>query len=194
MIEINLTPGERDSGGVIVAGMDVSLFNVKLIVIFIFLVYLVEPIVDVFYVDEIETIRSATVKHKGKLRKLKKDLRQYDAIKDQVKKLNLQQENLNSKIKIVKEIVDKRQNPFVILKYIADNTPKNVWLAELEITDKNLKISGYSKSWKSIGSFIENLKDSIFFNGNVKYTQNKATSSKKRFESFELTTSIVSFK
>jgi Tfp pilus assembly protein PilN len=164
---------------------------------FIFLIYLVEPGVDAFYVDEITALETKTMSDKKKLRELRTELRGYDAVKKQVKELNIQEKNLATKIKIVKEIVEKRQNPFKVLKYIADNTPKDVWIVELEIDDRDLKIIGYSKSWKSIGFFIDNLRNSIFFNGTANYIKPEAMEeeiSKQRVETFEITTSIVSFK
>jgi Tfp pilus assembly protein PilN len=197
MIEINLTPGEKQKDFTKIAGINLGLINFKLLVPFIFLIYLVEPGVDAFYIDEITALETKTMSDKKKLRQLRTELRGYDAVKKQVKELNIQEKNLATKIKIVKEIVEKRQNPFKVLKYIADNTPKDVWIVELEIDDRDLKIIGYSKSWKSIGFFIDNLRNSIFFNGTANYIKPEAMEeeiSKQRVETFEITTSIVSFK
>lgn len=197
MIEINLTPGEKQKDFTKIAGMNLSLINVKLLVPFFLLVYLVEPVIDAFYVDEIASIEAKTIAGKKKLREMTAELRGYDVVKKQVKELNIQEKNLATKIKIVKEIVEKRQNPFKVLKYIADNTPKDVWIVELEIDDRDLKLVGYSKSWKSIGFFIDNLRNSIFFNGTANYIKPEALKEEianTRVETFEITTSIVSFK
>ena len=72
--------------------------------------------------------------------------------------MNEQEKQLAEKIQVVKEIVDKRQNPFKVLKYIAENIPKDVWLLELELDDKRLKLVGYSKSWNSIKYNMEVLR------------------------------------
>ncbi len=197
MIDINLTPGEKQKDLTRIAGINLSLINIKFLIPCFLAVYLVEPIIDAFYVDEIEKTQAQNLKNIKKFRTLSGELKKYDAVKKQVKELNIQEKNLATKIKIVKEIVEKRQNPFKILKYIADNTPKDVWVVELEVDDKELKIQGYSKSWKSIGTFIENLKNSIFFNGNINYVKPEGVSteiSNTRVETFEITTSIVSFK
>jgi Tfp pilus assembly protein PilN len=197
MIEINLTPGEKQKDFTKIAGINLSLINFKLLIPFLLLVYIVEPVVDAFYVDEIQTVEANTLADKKKLRELRTELRSYDEVKKQVKELNIQEKNLATKIKVVKEIVDKRQNPFKILKYIADNTPEDVWIIELEVDDKDVKIVGYSKSWKSIGFFIDNLRNSIFFNGTANYIKPEAVESEysnQRVETFEITTRIVSFK
>lgn len=197
MIEINLTPGEKQTDLTKVAGINLSLINIRLLIPCLIAIYIVEPIIDAFYLEDIKTLETKTTNDRTKLRKLSTELKRYDAVKKQVQELNNQEKTLQTKIKIVREIVQRRQNPFKVLKYIADNTPDDVWVVELEIDDKNLKLLGYSKSWKSIGTFIENLKNSIFFNGNVNYIKPDGMSqeiSKQRVETFEITTNIVSFK
>ncbi len=197
MIEINLTPGERGKSVAVVAGIDFSSINVKYVILFFIAIYAVEPLVDSQYDTEINQKKESTLNLTKQTRNLTSELRKYDAVKEQVEQLEQQQKDLKAKIEIVREIVNKRQNPYSILKYIADNTPENVWVDSLEIKDKKLKIVGYSKSWKSIGKFIENLKDSIFFNGTVDYE--KATNLKDEYkrnqvETFQITTGVTSFK
>lgn len=197
MIKINLAPGERSKDFTKIGGIDLSLINIKLLLPFILAVYIVEPIVDSFYLDDIKIVEEKMKATRKKTGLLRDSLRGYDSVKKQVKELNAQEKKLTSKIRVVREIVNKRQNPFKVLKYIAENTPKDIWVVELEIDGKNLKLVGYSKSWKSIGDFIENLKVSIFLNGSVNYIKPatlKKEFEKNRVESFEITTGIVSFK
>ena len=103
---------------------------------------------------------------------------------------------MKAKITVIKKIIDKRRNPFNVLKYISENTPDDVWLTELELDNEKIKLLGYSTSWKSIADFIENIKSSIFFNGNVSYNKPEGATDKiknRRVESFEITTEIVGF-
>ena len=194
MIEINLTPSEKQQDFTKIAGINLSLINVRLTVIFIVILYAINPVIDQFYSGSILKMEERFSNDQKNRKKLLGQLRKYDVIKKQVEDLNNQEKELANKIKIVKEIVDKRSNPFPALKYIANNTPNNVWVTELEIDDNNVKIVGYSRNWKSIGIFIENLKTSIFFDGNINYNKPIGVSeeiSGIKVESFELKFKLV---
>ena len=196
MIKVNLIPGERRGNFTEFAGIKLNLINIKLLIPFFLAVYLVEPVIENIYSGDIEKFEEQAKNNRKSMAELRIESRKYDNIRNQVKQLNQQEKNLATKIKVVQEIVEKRQNPFKVLKYIAENIPGDVWLTELEVEEKKLKILGYSKSWKSIGEFIENLKTSIFFNGTVNYVRPEGMQSNignNRVETFEITTSIVSF-
>lgn len=196
MIEINLSLSKKEADITNVAGMNLSLLNLKLVLIGIILIYTVEPIIDGFYQKPIEE-KELEYKKVFEVQKKKRDeLAKYDVVKQQVKELEEQQTKLKSKINVVKKIVEMRQNPFSVMKYIAENTPSNVWLTNLDIQGAEITLTGYSTSWKSIGDFIENLKSSIFFNGNITYAKPESMKNeidKKRVESFEIKTQIVSY-
>lgn len=197
MIKINLSPKHKENAITKLGGLNLSLINLPLLALFFVSIYIVEPIIDLVYEDDIKLAEQVFTEKNNLYKKQQQELNDKQAIRKQVEELNAQEAQLTQKIDIVKQIVEKRQNPFIVLKYIADNTPSDVWITELEIDDRNLKMLGYSKSWKSIGDFIENLKSSIFFNGNINFQkpvglQNEIN--KNRVETFEITTSIVSFK
>ena len=197
MIEINLIPGERAGGESKVLGINFSLINVKMVLFAVIFLYAIEPVISMLYEDEIKLKEEQRVVSLKKTRALLTELAGYDDVKKQVEKLENQQKILKEKITVVRKIVDKRQNPFAVLKYIADNTPESVWLVSFKLSGRSLTLKGYSQSWKSIGKFIENLKDSIFFSGNVNYkpgTEMKSEIDGIRVENFELQTTIVSFK
>ena len=196
MIEINLSTKGKDTDLSNVGGINFSLINVRYLLFGLGLLLIIEPAISFFYDTEIEFLSVKAQELTSQNRKKTAELRQFDSVKDQVRELDEQQEKLKAKINIVKKIVDMRKNPFNILKYIAENTPKNVWLTDLEIDKKELKLIGYSTSWKSIGDFIENLKTSIFFNGSVAYDKPKSLKEevgKQKVENFEITTEIVGF-
>ena len=196
MIEINLSTKSKENDLSKVGGINLSLINVKYVVLGFVLLYGLEPLTDLLYEGEIDGINRKNKTIKSQLRKKGTELRSFDKIKNQVNELNEQQKKLKAKINVVKEIVEMRQNPFNVMKYVAENTPDNVWLVEFELNKTELKLIGYSTSWKSIGDFIENLKSSIFFNGDVSYSKPpslKTEINKKRVESFQITTKIVGF-
>jgi hypothetical protein len=196
MIEINLSTQGKNKDLTKIGGINLSLLNIKYIVIGLIMIYTIEPVIDIFYGADIKNMEIQTKEIKKKQRKLSVELRKYDSVKQQVKDLDEQQTKLKAKINIVKKIVDIRKNPFNVLKYIAENTPSNVWLKEIEISDNKLKLVGYSVSWKSIGDFINNLKTSIFFNGNVGYIKPSGMDeefNKQSVEPFVISTEIVGF-
>lgn len=196
MIEINLSTKGKENDLTNVGGINLSLLNVKFLFLGLVLVYALEPIIDIFYQGDIDANNALIKENKTKHQQLVKELRKYDSVKNQVEELEEQRKKLKAKINVVREIVEMRQNPFAVMKYVAENTPPNVWLVDLEIDKRDIKLTGYSTSWKSIGDYIENLKSSIFFNGSVSYSKPEGLKSKlnkKRVESFEITTQIVGF-
>ena len=82
------------------------------------------------------------------------------------------------------------------MKYIAENIPKDVWLTKLELNDRELQMIGYSKSWKNIGDFLQNLKASIFFDPSMSFDKPDGALAEikgQRVEAFEIKTNIVRF-
>lgn len=199
MIEINLSPSKRNQGLHNIAGINLNHLNIKLLIPFIFAVYIIEPIIESIYELDIKKLETTELKKRKEIRKYKAEAGKYQGIKKQVEELRQKEKDLESKIKIVRSIVEKRQNPFRILKYVADNTPKNVWIEELEISDQELRIVGFSTDWKDIGKFNDNLSSSLFFNGRVEYSQLEASVKSKinndniNPDGFEMKTRIVRF-
>lgn len=195
MIEINLsTKGKEDISNF--GGINWSLVNVKFSLLGIVLLYLLPYVISSYFESDITLYENEQKELVKENRTKLSELRKYDSIKDQVRELEEQQEALKAKITVIKKIIDKRRNPFNVLKYISENTPDDVWLTELELDNEKIKLLGYSTSWKSIADFIENIKSSIFFNGNVSYNKPEGATDKiknRRVESFEITTEIVGF-
>jgi len=197
MIEINLSPAEKQSDLTNIGGINISLLKPGLVFFGLILVFAIEPAIDNFYVEEILKLERISTKISAEVKVLSSELGSYSGVKKQIEELKEQELELASKMKVVKGIVDKRQNPFKILKYISDNTPKDIWITNLEITGTKFTLTGYSISWMSIGTFIENLRSSIFFDGNIKYkkpTEEKKMIGGARVESFVITTSVMEFK
>lgn len=197
MIEINLSPQQKDNPLASLGGINLSLLSVKGIFIAFIIFYAYEPIMNSYYEDvnsEIDekkkTIRSEQIK-------LTKQLQELNSVKTKVEDLERKERLVQERIIIVKKIVDKRQNPHKVLRYIAENTPKDVWIESLNLQDKSFRLVGYSKSWKSIADFLENLKSSIFFSGRISYSKNPGARSiidNVRVEPFQITATVERFK
>ena len=193
MIEVNLSPVQVTQDFTKVGPINLSLINPVYFGVAIIAMYMVEGLVDSYFDEDIKKLEAQYKIDNNKLKKIKNELRSYDNVKKQVEELNERSAELAKKIEIIKSIVDKRQNPFYVLKYIAEKTPDEIWIKELEVDDVALKIKGYSKSFNGISKFQEELRQSIHFNGAVQYNKPQTLSNEyrgNRVEAFELSTTV----
>lgn len=193
MIEVNLSPVQQTQDFTKVGPINLSLINPVYFGVAILSMYIVEGIIDSYFDDDIKTLETQYRTQSNELKKLRAELREYDNVKKQVQELNDKSRELQKKIGIIKKIVDKRQNPFYVLKYIAEKTPDEIWINELEIDDASVKIVGYAKTFSGISKFQEELRQSIHFNGAVNYNKPQNLQSEYRgvrVEAFELATTV----
>jgi Tfp pilus assembly protein PilN len=133
----------------------------------------------------------------GELKKLSTKVRGMSSIQKQVDALNEQEAKLAKKLLAVRKIINKRQNPYEVMKYIVQNIPEDVWIISTTLNENNLVIRGYAKNWKSIGGFLESLKSSIFFARQIDYTRPPDMNTEylgQRVEVFQITANILRFK
>ncbi|MBC77381.1 MAG: hypothetical protein CME64_15355 [Halobacteriovoraceae bacterium] len=135
MIEVNLSPTKSDFDVANFGGINFSLINVKLMVIALVVLYVPEPFLTSHYEDLIKNEQSKQAKLNSEYRKIKGKVAQLQVIEKQVNALKAQEEKLANKLEIVKEIINKRQNPYKILKYVAENIPEGVWLVDLSLNE-----------------------------------------------------------
>lgn len=194
MIEINLLTGKKE-GGLAAIGFDPSKINVKMLVVAFLVLWVPEPFLVEMWDSEIAKVAEKNSALKKEYFKYKKRVKSMQSIEEQVKALKEQERKLARKLEVVKEIINKRQNPFKVFFYLSNNIPKDVWLTEMELSDKTLTMTGYSRSWKSIGKFLENLKNSIFFDKNIQYEQpaSEGNTDNQRIEAFTIVAKIARF-
>lgn len=197
MIEVNLSPTKSDFDVANFGGINFSLINVKLMVIALVVLYVPEPFLASHYEELIKAEQAKQAKLNGEYRKIRGKVNQLQIIEKQVNALKAQEEKLANKLEIVKEIINKRQNPYKILKYVAENIPEGVWLVDLSLNEGEIALKGYARNFKSIGQFLENLKNSIFFNkNNIEYERPDSLPNEIDgvfLEVFEIKAPIVSF-
>lgn len=198
MIEINLSQQRKEKSLTKVAGIDFSQINVKGFLIAIVILYIPEMFLVSHFESKNEELNITLQGLRTEERRLQSQVQGLENIEKQINALKDQEEKLAEKLNVVQEIINKKQNPFDILKYIADNTPDDVWINELTISPSlEIVIKGQSRSWRSIGIFLDNLKNSIFFAKDIAYTQpgntNNTTEDGARFETYEIKTKIVRF-
>jgi Tfp pilus assembly protein PilN len=197
MIEINLSPTKKSGSITQIAGVDLSHINVKMMIIAMLILYIPGGFIEDFYDEKISSNDQRSQVLNRRLRKESSKVRAMANIQKQVDALNAQEKKLALKLNAVKQIISKRSNPFLFLDYITSNLPKDVWVTNISLEGRKLTLKGFSKNWKSIGSFLENLKNSIFFSKQISYTRPQGESNEfkgQRVEVYEIKTDIVRFK
>ncbi len=168
MIEINLSTTENKLKLPVVLGADLNLLNKKLLIAFIILSF-VPNFFIIPYFQETETKASKRVVDlRTTLRALKKKTRGQEAIQAQIDKLEHQETYFLSTINVVKNILKIKKSPFNLMLYMIKNIPEDLWFESVSLNKNELKIEGRSLNFKSIGKFINHLKKSVFFEGNVR--------------------------
>lgn len=194
MIEVNLSPSKRAGNAQHLELL--SHVNVKMMFIALLIWFVPEPILIDMWNDEIKSHNTQYQKLNNEFKKLQRQVRKMQNVQKQVDALKEQEQKLARKLDTVKKIINKRQNPFLVLRYIAENIPKNVWLESLELNDRSLTLKGYAKKYQDLGSFLTSLKSSIFFQ-TIDYGKPDGmpdTIKGERLEAFQITTNVVRFK
>lgn len=197
MIEINLSPSKQSGSIANVGGIDLSLINVKMVFISLLILYIPEGFVEDYYNSEIAANSSTVQVLNKEFRQVSSKVKGMSNIQKQVDALNEQEQKLSQKLNAVKDIINKRSNPFELLKYLTQNIPEDVWVTYISIRDNNLKIKGHSTNYRSIGAFLANLKNSIFFSKQISYARPEGANNEyrgQRVEVFEINASILRFK
>lgn len=196
MIKVNLYVGKKPFQLPVVAGIDLAALNIKGIIVAVILMFIPDLVLDGQYQQEIEQAESEISAIQLKLKQVQKEERSYGSVREEIEELKRQEGRLADKLVVVRKIIKQKRNPMKILLYVAENIPADIWLQSMEINGTSITIKGESKSYKSIGVFIENLKSSVFFGRdiNIKQSQTKTDdSSKRRTEIFELIGNIQNF-
>jgi hypothetical protein len=195
MIKVNLFVGKKPIDLASIGGFDLSKLNVKHLLLAIGLSYTPEFYFYDKFTEELNAVQAKISASNKKYATLQTEAKSLDNIQKQVDALERLEKNLEEKLVVVKEIFKKRSNPMNVMLYIAKNTPEDLWLTEMLIENNTIQIKGESLGYKSIGLFIENLRNSIFFRKDIKLdsssTQTKPTG--ERVEAFIIKGVILSY-
>lgn len=195
MIKINLLPSKKGTGLPVVLGMDLNLVNFKLLILALLFTIVPGFVKDFWNADlaanntEMETLNQD-------LGKLNAQLGGEDSVQKMIEAFTQQEKKLKERLDVVKNILKIKKNPARVLHYVAQNIPEDLWLTNISMVDNNVTFKGESVSYKSIGVFIENLKNSIFFDKSIRLVNSqtkKDNESGKRTEEFEIAGVITKF-
>lgn len=196
MIEINLIVGKKPFKMPTILGVDMALINLKMIGLAILLSFIPGAFLESGWEEEVATVTAQVEELTGKVKKLEKKNDENKTIQEQVDALARQEKKLAERLGVVKEIIKLKKNPMGIMLYLAKNIPEDVWLISLDLENNTIKLKGQSLTYKSIGVFIENLKNSVFFNKDITMTGSRTVEGKEgqsRVEEFDITGTIARF-
>jgi Tfp pilus assembly protein PilN len=188
MIKINLSTARKQMDMSNVAGFDFTKIKVKAVALALVILYLPDYVLIPMWEDEIATLNENISAKRQELGGLKSKISKTAALEKQIRELKAQEENLGQKLLAVKQAISEKRNPSGLLLYIAKNIPKELWLKELNVENNEMLIKGEALDYSSVGSFINNLKSSVFIKEANIVSTNSAVrpSDNKRIENFEV--------
>ena len=130
---------------------------------------------------------------KNKLMQEKVGLKSLD---DEIKKFELVEKRLQTRLVAVKDVISQRKNPQGIMLYISKSIPSDVWLSDFSINQSDFELSGKSSNYRSIGTFLEALRGSTYFDSELRLASTsteQAKESNKRSEVFKIQGKISRF-
>ena len=196
MIKINLMKKKTEFGSLSALGLDLSKIDIKLVLISVVVYYGSSALLKV-YTQDIESEKIKVLASLGKEKQgLVKKIAQYKEIEKQIEEIIEQEKKLQKRKEIIEARIKKRKNPAKIMVYLSRNIPKDVWIKRLTLKGDRINIVGETPTYKSIGTFIENLKNSVYFDESVNFDGAETIidkETKKRTEKFKISGKIARY-
>ena len=188
MIKINLSLAQNQMDMSNLGGFDFTKIKYVLVGIAIVSVYVPDFTIKTYWEEEIQSKNDELTALQGKLSEKRREVSKFADLERQIKELQAQEDNLGKKLVAVKQAISLKRNPSNLLLYIAKNIPEDLWIKEMTLEESKLVIKGEALSYTGVGSFVNNLRSSVFVSdANIKSTtSNVRESDKRRIETFEV--------
>ena len=188
MIKINLSTAQKQFDASNVGGFDFTKIKPLWVGLAVILLYLPDFTLVPMWEEDFNNKSNELSTLQGKLSSLKRKVSQSAQYEKQIRELKAQEENLSKKLTAVKQAISEKRNPSNLLIYIAKNIPADLWILDLNIDNDLMVIKGEALSYGSVGTFLTNLRSSVFIrDAIIKGTTSEVRSSdKKRIEKFEV--------
>lgn len=194
MIKINLSNEAKSLDLANVGGIDLTKINFKLLLIAIIVLYVPDFTLMPMWQSELESLNQDLTTKQTEVSSLKRKLEQAKNFEKQIEELKAQEENLGKKLQAVKQAISIKKNPAALILYLAKNTPPELWLKEMILTNDSLELIGEANDYGSIGKFIDSMKSSVFIRDyNMGPTSNVVREDRKRVETFSVKFGIARF-
>ncbi|MCY4523953.1 MAG: PilN domain-containing protein [Halobacteriovoraceae bacterium] len=199
MIKINLLKRTRKISLPMVLGVDFNELNFKLIIFSIILLFIPKFLIGPM-LEEKNTKLNTDIEQKEKeLEVLKQEVEANKKLLVEINIFKKREEKLRKIEDLAKDLADRKSSPHKIMLRMAKNVPEDLWLDHLEIdSNKNITIKGGSLAYKSVGSFVTLMNESIFFDKtldvvNLKTIEDNILREGNRMESFEIKGNVKVF-
>jgi Tfp pilus assembly protein PilN len=94
--------------------------------------------------------------------KVKAELAKTTGYDDLKKQFDADEELIRTKLQTIQKLVSDRAAPPKLLLSLSIGIPKDVWLSEINITDQEVKLKGFSLGFDQITDFMKTLGDNEF--------------------------------
>jgi len=199
LIETNLLAQKKSFQSATVMGIDLAKINVKMLVLALIILYVPESFLADYFTEQKAEVQAQIDSLTLEIKKISDELEGTDNLRGKLDAFNRKVQELQKKSEQVDKIVKERTNPSKLLDQIAKNTPEDLWLNELKISEnKEILILGSSETYKSIGDFMALSNDSPFFGRSLTLSDSKTTTENNggkeyRKEDFEIKGTISVF-
>ncbi len=201
MIEINLIQRKKKRQTTVVAGIDLSKLNLKMLVVAFVLYFAQDSYLPDYFSglqNEVDTQIQTLNAEKSKIRR---ELKKHENIKEKLKLYERRRRELKRRSSYVDQILKTRTNPRKVLERLARSVPDDMWFESIMINpQKEILIKGKAEAYKSIGDFLTMANESAFFGKSLTLSDAGTKSEdevlygkKKRIEVFEVKGKIETF-
>ena len=152
MIRINLLPTEEVERA---ADQRQQIATVGLVVALSVLVLIV--------VHSVQAARNATTQHR--VNQVREELEAITGPYDQVLKIQAQQRELESKIRVIGQLEARSGGPVNVMSDLSGAVPEKLWLIEFAETGGMARMTGFSVDEQTIADFLRKLSTSTYFTG-----------------------------
>jgi Tfp pilus assembly protein PilN len=143
---------------------------------------------DTFKEEEMQKLSAIHAKLTSERTALEAEAKKFKGYEEVKKALEQDEFTLRTKIETIQKLIADRSSPPKILLTLATSIPKEVWLSELKLTDKEGSFKGYSMGFGQISDFMKNLNESAYFTDlNIKKTEQAKDEGGAEVAAFELT-------
>ena len=196
MIKVNLMPKGKRTSGFSALGVDISKVNIKFVLIAIAVSYGSKIPLSLYTKGAIKD-REEEIANVSKQKKVLSDkISKYKEVEKNIQEIVEQEKKLRERKEVIEARMQNKKNPVRVMIYISKNVPDNLWIQSMNIKGDTINIKGVTSTYKSIGDFIENLKNSVYFDKEIKFSGAQTNIDKetgRRTESFELSGKILRY-
>jgi type IV pilus assembly protein PilN len=114
-------------------------------------------------VHSVQAARGAATQHR--LNQVREELEAITGPYEEVKKIQAQQRELESKLRVITQLEARSGGPVAVMSDLSGAVPEKLWLTEFAETAGTARMSGFSVDEQTIADFLRKLGTSTYFTG-----------------------------